>query len=124
MRIRLIVPNQPADDPSIVVDTIGNYGPRLAEICGGFTATQGTGGWINADGALIQEPVTVFDCSIFEQNEALLDDSERAASIEHNQNNKLRAWQRLRRLAKRVARDLNQERVYLELDGVVDLVSA
>lgn len=32
---------------------------RMAQECGGFTAYHADGGWVNNDGELIEEPVTV-----------------------------------------------------------------
>ena len=95
MKIRLIVPNGPnASHP------VGRYGPRIADIAGGFTATQATGGWKDNDGQLIVEPVTVFDCSC---PTGIGDD-----------------W---RDIARDIAKDLSQTCVYLEIDGVVEYVT-
>ena len=98
MNIRLIVPNCNRSNSPCVA-----YGPSIARIAGGFTATQGTGGWIDGDGSLIVEPVTVFDC--------------------YHDNTE---WDRIRRsfdlLARQIARDLNQTSVYLGINGEVEFI--
>ena len=94
MKIRLIVPNCNRNTSPIVA-----YGLAIANIAGGFTAAQATGGWKDDQGNLIVEPVTVFDCDDARED--------------------IGAW---RDLAKTIARDLNQTCVYLEIDGVVEYV--
>jgi hypothetical protein len=42
---------------------------RLAHAFGGFTATAGRGAWINAEGRLFAEPVTVYDVAIDEEDD-------------------------------------------------------
>ena len=113
MNVRLIVPNCNRNTSPLVA-----YGKAIAEIAGGFTATQGTGGWIDGQGALIVEPVVVFDCSFRGWDETLMDDGERQGSIDLNNGTR----QEFRDLAKRIARDLRQDSVYLLVDGVVELV--
>jgi hypothetical protein len=113
MKIRLIVP-QTGGGRSI--DAIAAYGLSIARISGGFTAHNATGRWIDnrlvdSDGfedslgepanKLIVEPVTVFDCSCTV-----------ARGIEGA----------FRDLAKRIGAELKQDCVYLEVDGVVELV--
>jgi hypothetical protein len=97
MKIRLIVPNCGLKNGKVM--TIPDYGPCIADIAGGFTATQAVGGWKDDQGQLIVEPVTVFDCSC---PTGTGDD-----------------W---RDLAKQIARELFQTCVYLEIDGVVEYV--
>lgn len=97
MKIRLIVPNCNRNTSPVVA-----YGKAIANIAGGFTATQATGGWVDGTGALVVEPVTVFDCH--HADEAYHDYT---------------AW---RDLAKRICAELRQDCVYLEVDGVVELV--
>ena len=98
MKIRLIVPNCNRNTSPIVAS-----GLAIANIAGGFTATQATGGWVDNQGQLIVEPVTVFDCDDAREDIGACYDS----------------W---RDLAKTIARDLNQTCVYLEIDGVVEYV--
>lgn len=101
MVIRLIVPtvNCGLGKP---LDAIREYGPTIADIAGGFTATQAIGGWKDESGRLIMEPVTVFDCAIAEPN-----------------TNHVLAF---RDLAKRIAQELTQDCVYLAFDGEVEFV--
>ena len=97
MKIRLIIPH---DHPNRNIEPIAVYGPRIADIAGGFTAWQATGGWKDAKGHLIVEPVTVIDAYDYTNASAPL----------------------FRALAQTIAKDLSQECVYLEIDGIVGLV--
>ena len=100
MQVRLIVPN-------VFPNTIESYGPEIADIAGGFTATLATGGWKDSSGSLLVEPVTVFDCNDETVShwgpEAIKDD-----------------W---RSLAKRIADELSQDCVYLSFDGRVEYIT-
>ena len=100
MKVRLIVPNA-----SRVVSPLVAYGPVIADIAGGFTATQAIGGWKDDTGKLIVEPVTVFDCD--------------AEDYFANGKSTLLAF---RTLAKKIGRELNQRRVYHSFDGKVELI--
>ena len=108
MQIRLIVPNCNRNTSPIVA-----YGKRLAEIAGGFTAFQAVGGWIDNQGQLIQEPVTVFDASLSDEYVSVNASSGQAS---------VGPVARFRDLAKHVRRELNQECVYLSFDGQVELI--
>ena len=99
MKIRLIVPCEPFYYCGQTA--IDHYGPAIASIAGGFTATQGTGGWNNADGVLVVEPVTVFDCYVVPDGEVC---------------------GRFLQLAQKIAKELKQDCVYLEIDSIVQLV--
>jgi hypothetical protein len=90
------------------------YGPAIAQIAGGFTATQATGVWTDAIGKLIMEPVTVFDCDI-----AITDGTHGTRFPVAADGHSCRDW---RDLARRIARELHQECVYLAIDGVVEFV--
>ena len=103
MKIRLIVPNCNRNTSPIVA-----YGLAIANIAGGFTAAQATGGWKDDQGNLIVEPVTVFDCSIEPDSNCFP--------------GPLGIADKFRDLAKTIARDLNQTCVYLEIDGVVEYI--
>ena len=108
MNIRLIVPNANRNVSPIVA-----YGRTIAEVAGGFTATQSTGGWIDDHGTLLVEPVTVFDC--------YCDDAR--AGIQYAQTaNRVDAGA-FRTLAAQIARELNQDCVYLEIDGKVEFIT-
>lgn len=118
MKIRLIVPNVqvPGCEDACPgkscqdckhADPVQFYGHAIADIAGGFTASQATGGWKDDTGILIVEPVTVFDCAI---------------SGELIGNTQWSAIQ-FRMLAKRIAKDLRQDCVYLEIDGVVEYIT-
>jgi hypothetical protein len=98
MQVRLIVPNCNRSTSPVVA-----YGPRIANIAGGFTAVQGTGGWIDKNGVLVVEPVTVFDCDIPRS-----DGSGRAPA--------------LRNLAEMIKADLRQDCVYLRIDDIVKYI--
>jgi hypothetical protein len=119
MNVRLIVPNvlcrsikRPQGDNYHAGDRIApevEYGPRIADIAGGFTATQATGGWKDiGDGELIVEPVTVFDCTR-EPDPTCYPGPLGIADM-------------FRTLAVQIARDLSQTCVYLEIDGVVEYI--
>jgi hypothetical protein len=102
MKIRLIVPNCNRRVSPLVA-----YGRNIAEIAGGFTATQATGGWIDGSNLLIVEPVTVFDCHVNDKHHKGVECRE--------------AWC-FRTLARKIATELRQECVYLEIDGEVEFV--
>jgi len=110
MQIRLIVPNlalQPGQEPDETMELtypVEKYGPAIADIAGGFTASQAVGGWMNVVGKLIQEPVTVFDIDL----------------AEHDTTGRIL----LQTLAKRICQELSQDCVYLRIDGEVELVEA
>lgn len=110
MNIRLIVPNKWSQANMAAVYPVKRYGPDIADIAGGFTATQATGGWKDSTGMLVVEPVTVFDCScehdIVSLERGLVD----CATL------------RFRDLAKRIAKELRQDCVYLAIDGRVEFV--
>ena len=122
MKIRLIVPNQYQgvqpnplgrleDRPALcVLDVVATYGEEIARIAGGFTATQATGGWIDGSNLLVVEPVTVFDCSA--------DESIGAPWAFYRISHEF--WD----LARKIARELRQDCVYLEIDGEVEFVMA
>ena len=103
MKIRLIVPNIPTFD--VLHDRVQAYGREIAEIAGGFTATQATGGWIDGNGTLVVEPVTVFDCNV--------------EPVNGSHYNRLAGFYRL---AEKIAAELRQDCVYLEIDGEVEFV--
>ena len=108
MKIRLIVPNRSGltlDGCTFDVQPIETYGKAIANIASGFTATLATGGWVDGDGRLIVEPVTVFDC-VYSSNATLTEN----------------VVVGFRSLAKTIAGDLRQECIYLEIDGVVEYV--
>ena len=111
MNVKLIVPNCNRSTSPIVA-----YGPTIAAIAGGFTATQATGGWIDETKALIVEPVTVFDCT------------HQSATLQANGRYnfpKTAAFiaAQFCTLAKQVANDLHQTCVFLQVDGNVELVT-
>ena len=99
MMIKLIVPNCNRQTSPVVA-----YGKAIADISGGFTATQATGGWIDPSGLLIVEPVTVFD---------MIDSAPTELTLTS-----------YRKLARLIARDLAQDCVYLSIDGIVSYLSA
>jgi hypothetical protein len=80
---------------------LANYGPAIADIAGGFTAFQAIGGWKDDKGELIVEPVTVFDCFVVPDGVVC---------------------GKFYDLAKRIARELHQDCVYLEIDGTAQFV--
>jgi len=101
MNVRLIVPNCNSTASGIA------YGKAIAGIAGGFTATQAIGGWIDDSGTLVVEAVTVFDCWLNE--EAGLVDFPRDS---------------FHALARRIARELHQQTVYLEINGWAEFVKS
>jgi hypothetical protein len=101
MNIRLIIPNvySPAGLAGPEVETnVGRYLARIADIAGGFTSWQGMGGWTAADGSYITELVTIVD-------------------VDDSSGNTIGQW---RLLATDICRDLNQNSVYLRIDGHVE----
>jgi hypothetical protein len=106
MNIRLIIPNCNRNVSPLVA-----YRKRIADIAGGFTAWQATGGWIGGNGLCV-ELVTVFDCSV-----AVYYGQSRRTCL-----NVPKPIQLFRQLAADIARDLNQDCVYLSIDGVVEYV--
>ena len=106
MKIRLIIPNYGnTENGGRDWSPIKDYGREIASIAGGFTATQATGGWIDGSNLLVAEPVTVFDCYMTSDCPAVTRTD----------------WELL---ARKIARELRQECVYLEIDGEVEFVTA
>jgi len=104
MKIRLIVPHNCSDETSGYHErTVHTYGRQIARIAGGFTATQATGGWVDGSNLLVVEPVTVFDCYV---------------DVVRNQAGRFDI------LARKIARELRQASVYLEIDGETEFVTA
>lgn len=106
MKIRLIVPNEYHEHGTHDTNMVP-YQSAIADIAGGFTASQAIGGWKDDKGTLIVEAVTVFDVQC-----------EKPAKGEP------RAIGDFIRLARRIAQELSQECVYLEIDGIVDYIKA
>jgi hypothetical protein len=114
MKIRLIVPvkyrGNDGTNPIVTIDPVARYGGEIAEIAGGFTATQAMGGWIDGSNLLVVEPVTVFDCHY--------------DALGQTQAARFSVVDTFQDLARRIARELRQECVYLEIDGEVEFVKA
>ena len=102
MNVRLIVPNCNRNTSPIVA-----YGKTIADIAGGFTATQATGAWRDNQGVLVVEPVTVFDCSC---NDRTVADYPTLAETD------------FQFLASRIARELRPDCVCLAINGIVQFV--
>jgi hypothetical protein len=102
MEIRLIVPNCNRSISPLVA-----YGPTIARIAGGFTASQATGGWVDDADVLIVEPVTVFDCS------TAMNGVDRASGG---------IVDAFRHLAAKIAAELKQTCVYLRIDCDVEYI--
>lgn len=109
MHVRLIIPCKADTDRNPQDWTFGQtvqaYGPQIADIAGGFTATQGTGGWKDQNGELVVEPIAVFDCNV--------------EPVNGSHYVRIAAFYRL---AERIARELSQDCVYLAFDGEVEFV--
>jgi hypothetical protein len=105
MNVRLIITE---------CDDIHPYLSRIADIAGGFTSWQGVGGWKDSHGQLEVEPVTIVECIIDDCGDRI-GNMQLGADI-------IRADFRL--LAQTIAKDLNQDCVYLAIDGVVEYVKA
>jgi hypothetical protein len=102
MNVRLIVPSEAI--PCQCSPT-RQYGKAIADLAGGFTATQGMGGWKDNNGFLVVEPVTVFDCyydNSFKVDCVIVDC--------------------FRDLARRIAGELKQDCVYLSIDGNAEFI--
>jgi hypothetical protein len=102
MKVRLIVPNVNRNTTPVVA-----YGSCIANIAGGFTASQAIGGWKDDKGELIVEPVTVFDCIL---------------PRDWNEFMGCLASSSFQCLAAVIARELHQDCVYLEIDGTVEYI--
>jgi hypothetical protein len=102
MNIRLIIPlwQGGADLPCDCLPINPQpYLSAIADITGGFTSWHGTGGWIDASGSLVVEPITIVECSIADCTDTF---------------GKANCF---RSLAQRIAQDLGQVCVYLAIDG-------
>jgi hypothetical protein len=119
MKIRLIVPNwfhHPNDVPNAKRNSfpLETWGYRLATIAGGFTSTQGIGGYIRCDnGEYEMDDVTIFDVTLSADQIV----THLAAHREDIANT-------FRRIAHMIAGANFQESVYLEIDGKVEFVTA
>jgi hypothetical protein len=107
MKIRLIVPNEYREGGGTHDTNFLPIQSRIANICGGFTAYQATGGWKDDQGRLIVEPVTVFDCNV---------------DATYRPESHLRPQEHFRQLAHSIAVELHQECVYVEFDGAAEFV--
>ena len=109
MNCRLIVPNECRGTGKSVgtIDPLIAYGPSIARLAGGFTSTQGIGGWIDDHEHLIIEPITVFDVDLPTPN------------MGEARNHKVRC---LENLARSIAQELNQQCVYLRVGDEVRYV--
>jgi hypothetical protein len=110
MNVRLIIPNQypfPVYKDQEPIDPVTRYGRRIANIAGGFTSTQGTGGWIAPDGSLVMEPVTIFDCNL---------------PKDWDKTSNYLASNSFHCLAMDIARDLRQGSVCLSINGIMEYV--
>jgi hypothetical protein len=109
MQVKLIVPNhfspRNGDELGADHDPVQNYGPDIARMAGGFTAT--TNGWISPSDDLIVGPVTVFD---------IQDSADTVAELVASHKEDWRIF------ARRIARELNQESVYLSFDGEAEFI--
>jgi hypothetical protein len=118
MNIRLIIPNQYDNGSNGYhhADPIGLYGKRIADIAGGFTSWTGIGGWKDSQGVLESEPVTIVEASVpkLPNNGPL--------SRRMEQENVNARTECFRQLAADIAKDLNQDCVYLSIDGEVEYV--
>jgi hypothetical protein len=108
MNVKLIIPNCNRNTTPVV-----QYGGAIADIAGGFTATPATGGWKDSTGALVVEAVTVFDCYLPDEAIACNANSGQAS---------VGPLVRFHDLATRIARELHQECVYLQIDDMVEFV--
>ena len=92
---RLIVPMQNNHGQSLSQLAL-QVQKRLAETFGGFTLTEGYGGWISPTGKVHYEPVLVFDIAM----------DSKVSNIEA-----------LTSIAAKVAKEAEQEAVYVRLPG-------
>ena len=111
MNIRLIIPETHRDSQSstdcnaIVSTNVRGYLRTIASIAGGYTAYRGHGGWIDDNGKLVEEPVTIVDCNISQFTRAYSDIA-----------------YAFRTLAKTIARELSQDCVFLSIDGKAEFI--
>ena len=94
MQIRLIVPTH--ND-----DIVKPYRGRLIAACGGTTQTQGQGYWVNSDGHIVSDDVTILDADARPVPEYQL-------------------W----RIARDIAKDLHQDCTYLRIGDNVHLIDS
>lgn len=66
---------------------------------GGYTVTQGVGGWVDPRGALVEEPVAIYDIAVADHKDVTQDDID------------------IVNFAMGAARELKQEAVYVRLFG-------
>jgi len=107
-KVSLTVPstfgvNKPA--PELYAEYCDKACRLLAILFGGFTALEGKGGWMSEDFGLVVETVCVVS--------AACDESKLSAGLP-----------KVRALAAEIAERMTQECVALEVDGVLELVSA
>jgi len=105
MNVRLIIPDL-KDEAYFRNSYIEDKLKAIANIAGGYTSYRGHGGWIDSKGLLVEEPITIVDCS--------LEDCQRN-------------WSRpiaplFRQLARTIARELSQECVFLSIDGKAEFI--
>ena len=103
MHIRIII-------PECHINILTGYLHRLTRLCGGYMMWKGQGGWIDdskeGDEAMCEEPITIVDC--------------------YWQSNFTAALQKMQlvSLCINIANDLDQESVYLSIDGKVQFVES
>ena len=100
MHIRIIV-------PACRYDVLNGYLKRLAQMTGGYTSYKGIGGWVDDEGVLWSEPVYIVDA--YWQTLA----PSMTAKIQEGL---------LISLCLTIAAELDQECVYLSIDGKVQFV--
>jgi hypothetical protein len=108
MNVRLIIPNrflfQNINDCVHETD-VHHYLKKVANIAGGYTCYRGHGGWIDSKGVLVEEPVTIVNCS-----------------PEDGHYNPGPVAALFRQLARTIALDLSQECVFLSIDGKAEFI--
>ena len=61
MLTRIIIPTKDGQG-NLIENNLNHYLAIIAQKYGGYTLTQGSGGWVNDNGLLIQETVYIVDC--------------------------------------------------------------
>jgi hypothetical protein len=102
MNVRLIIPDCP-HSKRWYTQGIRPYLRTIAGIAGGYTSYRGYGGWIDDKGKLVEEPITIVDCSFDENDVDFPRDGFHA-------------------LARTIARELSQDCVFLSIDGKAEFI--
>jgi hypothetical protein len=73
--LKLIAPQLPENvDAVTIAQTFQHIRREFCKICGGYTEVDGQGGWVDAEGNLIVDQVTVFTGAVLEEHKTAIAD--------------------------------------------------